>query len=128
MLKSVSGLGFYVQDTKKTIAFYKKLGFTKITREQDSIKIYLNWFWMQFNESATSKKLGKEFQKEAFAKVKGAGLYINIAVSEIDKLYASLVRKGLKPSSKPRDWAWGNREFVIRDPDGYKIVFFEKLK
>lgn len=33
---------------------------------------------------------------------------------------------GMKPSSEPRDWPWGRREFVLRDPDGYKLVFFKK--
>ncbi len=128
MLKSVSGLGLYVKDISKTVAFYKKLGLSKVIKKDGVTNVYLNWFWLQFTENKTAKKLGKEFQKEAFAKVKGAGLYINVSVDEIDKLYASLVRKGLKPSSKPRDWPWGNREFVIRDPDGYKIVFFQKVK
>ncbi len=128
MLKSVSGLGLYVSDIKKTVAFYKKLGFNKVSKDEGSTKIYLNWFWVQFTENATSKNLGKEFQKEAFAKNRGAGLYINVSVSEIDAYYSSLLKKRLKPSSKPRNWPWGNREFVIRDPDGYKIVFFEKIK
>lgn len=27
----------------------------------------------------------------------------------------------------PRDWPWGNREFVLKDPDGYKLVFWHEL-
>ena len=50
-------------------------------------------------------------------------------VKDIEKtadFYKGLIAKGLKPSSKPRDWPWGNREFVIRDPDGYKLVIFKR--
>jgi len=68
-----------------------------------------------------------QIKNEAGAKPKGLGIYINVNVENIDTYYQSLLDKGLKPSSIPRDWPWGNREFVIRDPDGYKLVFCEKL-
>jgi len=58
---------------------------------------------------------------------KGAGLYLYISVDNVDKFYKKLLSKKLKPSSAPRDWPWGNREFVIRDPDGYKLVFFKRI-
>lgn len=127
MLKSVSGLSLYVADAKKSANFYKKLGF-RVDTKGGVTKAFMNWFWIQLNENKTAENLGPEFEKEAFAKQKGAGLYIGCAVDEIDTYYASLKKKGLKPSSKPRDWPWGNREFVVRDPDGYKLVFFQKLK
>ena len=58
---------------------------------------------------------------------KGAGLYLYISVDNVDKFYKKLLSKKLNPSSAPRDWPWGNREFVIRDPDGYKLVFFKRI-
>jgi uncharacterized glyoxalase superfamily protein PhnB len=67
-----------------------------------------------------------EFQKEANLSHKGAGIFISISVENVDEFYNALLTKGLKPSSKPRDWPWGNREFVIRDPDGHKLVIFKR--
>jgi hypothetical protein len=32
----------------------------------------------------------------------------------------------LKPTGEPERRPSGNREFVLRDPDGYNLVFFEK--
>ena len=62
-------------------------------------------------------------------KLRGTGLVFNyLEVEEIDDFCKSLVEKGFKPSSEPRDWPWDNRKFVIRDPDGYKLVFYEKIK
>ena len=58
---------------------------------------------------------------------KGAGLFLYFEVDDVDEYYEDLLSKGLKPSSEPRDWPWGNREFVIRDPDGYKLVFFHEI-
>ena len=48
------------------------------------------------------------------------------SVDDVDEAYKSLRAKGLKPSSEPKDRPWGNREFVIRDPDGYKLVIFKR--
>lgn len=123
-MKSVAGIACYVKDLDKTSDFYKKLGFQFKTKEPNHIALYLNWFWMDFILIKTEEK--DEFQKEANASNKGAGLYVYISVEDVDEFYKSLISKGLKPSSEPRDWPWGNREFVIRDPDGYKLVFFKR--
>jgi catechol 2,3-dioxygenase-like lactoylglutathione lyase family enzyme len=123
-IKSVSGLGFYVQDIARTADFYQMLGFRMGERTETTCKVYMNWFWMQFTAISAEDK--PEFQKEAQAEPKGGGLYINLAVDGIDDLYADLLARGVQPSSEPRDWPSGSREFVLRDPDGYKLVFFEK--
>ncbi|HSX31531.1 MAG TPA: VOC family protein [Candidatus Saccharimonadales bacterium] len=122
--KSVSGLGLYVQDIAKTAAFYETLGFRMGERSDSSLRVYLNWFWMQF--IAISSEDQAEFQAEAHAEPKGGGLYINIAVDSADEMYDGVIAAGYEPSSKPRDWPSGSREFVVRDPDGYKLVFFQK--
>ena len=122
--KSVSGLGFYVNDIDATAQFYAMLGFRIAEQTDGYLKVYLNWFWMQFN--AVSSESKPEFQAEAQADVKGAGLYINISVDNVDEFYQSVLAAGMRPSSEPRDWPWGHREFVIRDPDGYKLVLFQK--
>ncbi len=125
-LNSVAGIVFYVNDLEKTSKFYKSLGFTTVEQDSDHLLIRLNWFWLNFQPASKEEK--REFQKEANAKTKGAGLYIHIKVDNVDDFYKDMLKKRLAPSSEPRDWPWGNREFVIRDPDGYKLVFFQKLK
>jgi len=29
---------------------------------------------------------------------------------------------------KNETWPWGKREFVVKDPDGYKLVFFSPVR
>ncbi|HEY4518072.1 MAG TPA: VOC family protein [Candidatus Paceibacterota bacterium] len=124
-LVSVAGLVCYVKDAKKTAKFYEALGFKFDKRTSDHVSIYLNWFWIDFHAFASEDK--PEFKKEARLKNKGAGQYLYIKVDNVDKFYKGLLKKKLKPSAPPRDWPWGNREFVLRDPDGYKLVFFKKI-
>jgi catechol 2,3-dioxygenase-like lactoylglutathione lyase family enzyme len=124
-LKSVAGLVCYVKDTAKTAEFYDALGFHFDKREPDHLSIRLNWFWIDFHSQDKEDKL--EFQKEANLKNKGAGLFLYISVDDVDEFYEGVLAKGLKPSSQPRNWPWGNREFALRDPDGYKLIFFKRL-
>jgi catechol 2,3-dioxygenase-like lactoylglutathione lyase family enzyme len=124
-MKSISGLVFYVQDMDKTAEFYEKLGFTFTDREPNYLSIRLNWFWLDFHPQ--DKADIPEFQKEADLTIKGAGQFTYISVDNVDESYNELVDKGLQPDSQPADQPWGNREFLLRDPDGYKLVFFKKL-
>ena len=123
-MKSVAGIVCYVKDVNKTAKFYEALGFQFDKREPDHVSIRLNWFWIDFHPQDKEDK--PDFQKEANLSHKGAGLFLYISVENVDEFYNGLLAKSLKPSSEPRDWPWGNREFVIRDPDGYKLVIFKR--
>lgn len=123
-LKSAAGIVHYVKDIAKTAEFYKDLGFTITKNEPDHLSVRLNWFWMDFHPQDKEDK--PEFQQEANLDNKGAGLFLYVSVDDVDAAYQELLDKGYRPSSEPKDWPWGNREFVIRDPDGYKLVLFKK--
>lgn len=122
--KSVSGFVCYVKDLAKTIAFYEALGFD-FKKKSDSVASgYLNWYRIDF--LAADKETKPNFKAEANEPNKGAGIYIYLSVDDVDAYHQNLLDKGLKPSTEPKDWPWGSREFVIRDPDGYKLVCFKR--
>ncbi|MCU0653017.1 MAG: VOC family protein [Candidatus Pacebacteria bacterium] len=125
MLKNINILGFYVSDIGATVDFYSKIGFQKTRQDGNFTEMMLGPMKLRFNAKETAREQDASFHKDAFGEPKGLGLYINIEVEGIDDHYQSLIGKGLKPSTTPRNWPWGHREFVIRDPDGYKIVFYE---
>ena len=43
-------------------------------------------------------------------------------VEDIDELYREIVAKGALVTSAPSNKPWGLREFVMRTPDGHRIV------
>ena len=121
---NVAGIVAYVKDTAKTAEFYEILGFEFNKREPDHVSISLGQFWIDFHPQDKEDK--PDFQKEAQLAPKGAGEFLYLKVDDVDSYYQYLLSKNLRPSSEPRDWPWGNREFIIRDPDGYKLVFFNE--
>ena len=123
-IKSVSGITCYVKDLKKTAKFYETLGFEIRKSDPGHVTVYMNWFWMDF--VAVSKETRAEYKKDASLAPKGAGHYTYLSVDDVDAFHRYLRSKGLKPASEPRDWPSGNREFIIRDPDGYKLVIFKR--
>lgn len=124
-LQAMTGMVAYVANPSATADFYRKAGFTIDKHDADRVAVSLGDFWMDFHRGSAETK--PEFALEANAPVKGAGLYLYFRVTQIDNFYQHLLEKGIVTSSEPRDWPWGNREFVVRDPDGYKLVFYQKL-
>jgi catechol 2,3-dioxygenase-like lactoylglutathione lyase family enzyme len=123
-LKSAAGYACFVQDIDKTAEFYEALGLQIKERSANRLIVYLNWYRIDFVKVTPLDDA--KFQSEAELPNKGAGLYLYFSVDNVDETYDEMITKGLQPSSKPTDQPWGNREFVIRDPDGYKLVIFKR--
>jgi len=127
-VKAVSGVMCVVEDLDRTVEFYELLGFDFKKRTDDYAIGYINWFWVEF---VPKDKLEKStFEKQAGLEVteKGAGAFLHLSVEDIDEFYREVADAGLKPASEPKDFPWGRREFILTDPNGYKLVFFTKSK
>ena len=48
-------------------------------------------------------------------------------VADIDALYAEFVAKGIPVPHPPIDQTWGTREISVRDADGNKILFGQRI-
>lgn len=123
-IKSVSGLNLFVKDLGKTAKFYEGLGFDIKKREADHISAYSNWFWIDF--WLDSKDNRRTLSSQADLKSRGGGVSIFLSVDDVDGFHKALKAKGMKPAGAPADEPSGNREFVVRDPDGYNLVIFKR--
>jgi catechol 2,3-dioxygenase-like lactoylglutathione lyase family enzyme len=123
-VNSISGVTCYVKDLERTGEFYESIGFRRGKEEADRVTFYVNWFFVTF--IAQDKEDDAEFRKEAKLAKKGTGLFLYIKVDDIDGFHKGAVSAGLEPLSEPEAQPSGNREFVLRDPDGYKLAFFQK--
>jgi catechol 2,3-dioxygenase-like lactoylglutathione lyase family enzyme len=110
IIKSISGIVFYVSDLEKSKNFYEDLGFRFGTPKGDYITAYINWFWVELHPG--EPKVG--------------GAATQISVDSVDEFYEDVKSKGMKPEGGPKDIPQGRREFILGDPDGYKLAFFTK--
>ena len=119
----ITNVLFWVQDNKLAEKFYKKLGFEIIESDDAHSTVKLG----DFEIVLVSMRDEEEFNKDSLASSKGLGMYVYIKVDDIDAKYNQLIAKKLTIPHPPRDWPWGNREFLIKDPDGYKLCFWQKI-
>ena len=52
-----------------------------------------------------------------------AGGLTFLYVSDVDAWHAELTERGVAGEGEPRDRPWGNREWVVSDPDGNRLCF-----
>jgi catechol 2,3-dioxygenase-like lactoylglutathione lyase family enzyme len=121
---SISGITCYVKDIARTAEFYEAIGFRRGKEEPDRVTFYVNWFFVTF--IAQDQEADSELRKEAQLPDKGAGLFLYIKVDDVEDFHNAALSKGMKPDGEPQSRPSGNREFVLRDPDGYKLAFFQK--
>jgi catechol 2,3-dioxygenase-like lactoylglutathione lyase family enzyme len=114
-VNSISGITCDVSDLSRTAEFYETLGFRRGKEEPDRLTVWVNWFFVTF--------IAQDRQEDG---EKGAGQFTYVKVDDLDDYYKAVVSEGLRPESEPQARHDGGREFLLRDPDGYGLVFFEK--
>jgi uncharacterized glyoxalase superfamily protein PhnB len=122
MIKRIHSNLFYASDLKATANFYKELGFD-IQESEDGARIKLGDFTLAFiDENKTPIK------NESGLKPKGTGIFTYVEVGNVDDYFNEIKKNGIAPRTEPKTWPWGKREFVVKDPDGYKLVFYSSVK
>ncbi len=109
------------QENKLSEKFYKKLGFEVTASTPGYSEVKLGDFEIVIVNMGDED----EFNGDSLSGDKGRGMYIYIRVDDVDAEYQRQIDAGLQPHAQPRDWDWGNREFITKDPDGYKLCFWQ---
>lgn len=118
----ITNLVFWVQENKISEKFYKKIGFDVLHSDDEHSVVSVDGFKIDL----VSMRDEQRFSKDSLYPEKGRGFYVYINVGDVDKKHQELTKVGITPSSEPQNWPWGNREFVVKDPDGYKLCFWQK--
>jgi catechol 2,3-dioxygenase-like lactoylglutathione lyase family enzyme len=53
---------------------------------------------------------------------------LHLEVDNVDEIYASLQKKGVKFDEKPENKPWGTRMASLRDPEGYTVEIIGPLR
>lgn len=49
------------------------------------------------------------------------GVWLSVEVADVDAEYNRLKAAGLPTDAEPKDQPWGERAFVVRDPNGFGV-------
>jgi uncharacterized glyoxalase superfamily protein PhnB len=61
-------------------------------------------------------------------KIQSPKISAMIYVSSVNQILKLLKKNNYKISVFPKIYPWGTKELVVKDPDGFVLVFIEKLK
>jgi|SRR3989339_144254 len=119
MIKRIHSTLFLCKDLDLTAQFYKHAGFT-VEQSNDAVRIIFGDYRLAFiDETKATVQDDKNIQK-------GVGTFLYFEVDNVDSFYQELKEKNFaidEPESRP----WGKREVMVKDPDGYKLIFFSNL-
>lgn len=125
----LNAVGVTTSDMKKTLSFYKLLGFkfTDYKENDDHVEPET------LTGSARLMIDAKEIVKEIIDEDPKPGNHSSFAIlydtpAEIDEIVTKVKAAGFKVSKEPWDAFWGQRYAVVEDPDGYKVDLYAYLK
>lgn len=119
----ITRLVLWVQENTLSEKFYKKLGFSVEASDDEHTVVALDGFELDL----VAMRDEALFAGDSMSSSKGKGIYIYVQVDDVGQTYHALQKRGIQPATEPRDWQWGNREFIVKDPDGYKLCFWQPL-
>ena len=126
-MKNVAGIILLVGDIDKSKEFYTGLGFELMNEIAGvAIKVRLGEFWIELLNK--SEVVTQEYRSDVESKSFGAGAYLQIEVENASDYYVELSQNGLELQNEPQEFSWGNIEFTILDPDGYKLTFLSPVE
>ncbi len=109
-IKHISAVTFAVRDMKRSVDFYRRLGFQIVSGGEESHFTSLRSGEAFVNLSADPKYEPRWWGRAIFR------------VDDADVHFEALRSEGLEPET-PRDASWGERFFHITDPDGHELSF-----
>jgi uncharacterized glyoxalase superfamily protein PhnB len=114
---------FTTNDLQRSIAFYRDvIGFMAGEEWRDKgvlagVELHAGAVSFMLNQDDFAK--GRDRQKGI-----GTRIYCHTA-QDIDRLAAQIRERGGVLDQEPKDMPWGDRVFMISDPDGFKLTFIQ---
>lgn len=114
-IESISAVTLTVTDMATSVTFYEVLGFER--RYGGPAASFTSYTVGDgyLNLSVEGRVDGSQWGRVIFY------------VSDVDAMHARALAAGLHPEAAPRDAAWGERYFHLRDPDGHELSFARPL-
>jgi PhnB protein len=123
-----------VDDVSKSMEYYERvLGFTKglaLKGEDGAVghgEVTLGDVTIMF-AAANAENAATEALARGAPKGLGVLLYFNLGDDDIDGYYDNAKKAGAKITDAIDDRYWGDRTFMLEDPDGYVLMFAKHVR
>jgi catechol 2,3-dioxygenase-like lactoylglutathione lyase family enzyme len=114
MIESISAITLATTDMARSVAFYESLGLRRLYGGSESS-------FTSFAVGSGYLNLTTEADPEGWW---GRAIFY---VSDVDAFHSRALAAGVEPAFAPRDAAWGERYFHVRDPDGHELSFARRI-
>jgi len=109
-----------VQDLKISTQFYTEvLGFQQEPVDAQG--------WSFLSKGCFKLMLGECADEVAAAETGNHSWFVRLMLDGLDDYHREIASRGAEVIAEPADKRWGLREFVIRTPDGHRIMFAEPI-
>jgi catechol 2,3-dioxygenase-like lactoylglutathione lyase family enzyme len=116
-VRSISAVTLLTTDMRKSVAFYRDLGFEMlyggVDAEFTSFQVGTGFLNVQLTTGGHPR--GSIWGRVVFW------------VDDVDEMYQRVLVAGFLPETPPADATWGERYFHVRDPDGHELSFARPL-
>lgn len=114
---------FTATDLQRSIAFYRDvLGFVIGDEWRENGELA----GCEIHAGAVTFMLGQDDFKKGRDRQKGLGTRVWChTAQDLDRLAAEIKARGGMLDQEPQDMPWGDRLFMISDPDGFKLSFVQ---
>lgn len=121
MIKRFHSNLIFVKNLEETKEFYDKLGFETVP-DKEMVRVKLDNFTFCFIDEEKSA-----IKDESGKTPKGIGVYFYVEVENVDEYFSFIKKRGIVSRTEPKTHSWGKREFVVKDPNNYKLVFYSSV-
>lgn len=104
---SLEGLTLHVSNLKQSLEFYKKIPGAQVVFESMGMFALL--------------KIGKG--RLGLLQFNPGQFHVEIESNDLDATYEALRAAGIEPEGPPSVKPWGERDFAVKDPDGFMLEF-----
>jgi len=83
--------------------------------------------WSFLSRDSSKLMLGECADEIAAGETGNHSWFVRLMVEGLDEYHREIASRGAEVIAEPADKRWGLREFVIRTPDGHRIMFSEPV-
>lgn len=113
---NLSNTILYCRRWRETVDFYRRVLCLPVSIEKD-------WF-VEFRLTETSFVSVANADRASVDTSAGQGVTLALQVDDVDAMHARLVRAGVEAEAV-KNHPWGALSFFCRDPEGYRLEFWQ---